>query len=136
MDGRQNCLRDVVRGSVILGTAILKGSSNLSGRPVLAIGRTQIIGHTAFLPLAERVGSPAPLLNRTRQTPGLKVASYSRFAGFVVVPSCPIPTLVLLLRLNIASAMVLMADGGAFDLVPDCAIFADTHWESDQRLGT
>ena len=30
MDGRQNCLRDVAGGSVILGTAVLTGSSSLS----------------------------------------------------------------------------------------------------------
>ena len=28
-----------------------------------------------------------------------------------------------------SSVMALMADKGAFDRVPDCAIFADTHWE-------
>ena len=28
-----------------------------------------------------------------------------------------------------SSVMALMASGGAFDRVPDCAIFADTHWE-------
>ena len=28
-----------------------------------------------------------------------------------------------------SSVMALMAGEGAFDRVPDCAIFADTHWE-------
>ena len=28
-----------------------------------------------------------------------------------------------------SSVMALMASGGAFDRVPDCAIFADTRWE-------
>ena len=28
-----------------------------------------------------------------------------------------------------SSVMALMASGGAFDSVPDCAVFADTHWE-------
>ena len=28
-----------------------------------------------------------------------------------------------------SSVMALMASGGAFDPMPDCAIFADTHWE-------
>ena len=28
-----------------------------------------------------------------------------------------------------SSVMALMASKGAFDSVPDCAIFADTHWE-------
>ena len=28
-----------------------------------------------------------------------------------------------------SSVMALMASAGAFDRVPDCAIFADTHWE-------
>ena len=28
-----------------------------------------------------------------------------------------------------SSVMALMASGGAFDRTPDCAIFADTHWE-------
>ena len=29
-----------------------------------------------------------------------------------------------------SSVLALMASRGAFDRVPDCAIFADTHWES------
>ena len=28
-----------------------------------------------------------------------------------------------------SSVMALMASEGAFDRVPDCAVFADTHWE-------
>ena len=28
-----------------------------------------------------------------------------------------------------SSVMALMASQGAFDAIPDCAIFADTHWE-------
>ena len=28
-----------------------------------------------------------------------------------------------------SSVMALMASGGAFDPMPNCAIFADTHWE-------
>ena len=28
-----------------------------------------------------------------------------------------------------SSVMALMASQGAFDRIPDCAIFADTHWE-------
>ena len=28
-----------------------------------------------------------------------------------------------------SSVMALMASGGAFGTMPDCAIFADTHWE-------
>ena len=28
-----------------------------------------------------------------------------------------------------SSVMSLMASGGAFGTIPDCAIFTDTHWE-------
>ena len=28
-----------------------------------------------------------------------------------------------------SSVMALMASQGAFDAIPDCTIFADTHWE-------
>ena len=32
-----------------------------------------------------------------------------------------------------SSVMALMASQGAFDRIPDCAIFADTHWEPEGR---
>ncbi len=28
-----------------------------------------------------------------------------------------------------SSVMALMASGGAFDAIPDCAVFADIHWK-------
>ena len=33
-----------------------------------------------------------------------------------------------------SSVMALMASQGAFDAIPDCAIFADTHWEPPSHL--